>query len=237
MYRWLRVGTLGEDLIDVDIPIRISTGHDDVKRKKQMTEHECAERFSRITSELTELPEARFQAALDGLEMWWGKLRQGGISATESAKVSEQPPVSDEDVMPTLVAPTQTEKTTPVEVREDPPRRKKKRAGSQKKRGTPIQSSEAAAKAASDLEIGPFNPRAKRVGRPSKNRAAEQAKVSEERKEYNIGAKLRNVLRGEDVVKVEEYVKSCKSPLKELSSYLRTFEERYRGHKAKTMKL
>ncbi|KAG6971895.1 hypothetical protein JG687_00001757, partial [Phytophthora cactorum] len=53
------------------------------------------------------------------------------------------------------------------------------------------------------------------------------------RKEYNKGAKLRNALRGDDVIHVEEYQKTRKHPLMELTSSLNSFEIRHRGHNNK----
>ncbi|KAE9314365.1 hypothetical protein PR003_g19264 [Phytophthora rubi] len=104
---WLRAGHLDEDLLEVDIPIRISTGTDDRKSKKRMTERDKYKSvqnvFNRITSEMTELPEAKFQAALDGLDIWWGNLRQGDIELPGPDKDSKQITASDEGLTPTQV--------------------------------------------------------------------------------------------------------------------------------------
>ncbi|KAG7379836.1 hypothetical protein PHYPSEUDO_008083 [Phytophthora pseudosyringae] len=36
--------------------------------------------FSRISSKLTDFPDAKFEAAMDNLETWWNNLRQGNLS-------------------------------------------------------------------------------------------------------------------------------------------------------------
>ncbi|KAE9297753.1 hypothetical protein PF001_g16258 [Phytophthora fragariae] len=226
--RWLRAGTLDLYLLEVNIPIRISTGTDDLKSKKRVTERDKYKSvqnvFNRITSEMTELPEAKFQAALDGLEIWWGNLRQGDIELPGPDKDSKQITASDEGLTPTQV--TAHVQTDGLEEKDDKVHmqiEKKKRGGGQKKMRASDQSAMNAANMETTFDMGPFNPRAKRVGRPTKNRAAEQVNVSKERKDYNTGAKLRNALRGEDVVKVEGYLKTCKPPLKELLSFFENF--------------
>ncbi|KAG6953470.1 hypothetical protein JG687_00012377, partial [Phytophthora cactorum] len=55
------------------------------------------------------------------------------------------------------------------------------------------------------------------------------------RKEYNRGSKLRNAVRGDGVVRVEEFLKTSMPPLVELSSFITIFVIRYRGHRAKQM--
>nr|KAE8942213.1 hypothetical protein PF009_g8014 [Phytophthora fragariae] len=72
--RWLRVGTLEEELPEVDVPLCITTQGDEVKRKKQMTEQDKYKSvqsvFGRITTELMDLPDGKFSDALEQLEQW-----------------------------------------------------------------------------------------------------------------------------------------------------------------------
>ncbi|KAG1713315.1 hypothetical protein DVH05_001035 [Phytophthora capsici] len=75
-------------------------------------------------------------------------------------------------------------------------------------------------------KMKPFKPRT-RVGRPRKDRAADAAQRRQSRKEYNQGSKLRGALRGDDVVEVAEFIKSCEPPLSDLSSFLTTFKVRH----------
>lgn len=67
--RWLRVGTLEEKVLDVEVPLRIITGDGDVKREKLMTERDKYKSvqsvFGMFTSELTDVPDETFHAALD----------------------------------------------------------------------------------------------------------------------------------------------------------------------------
>ncbi|KAF1772761.1 hypothetical protein JG687_00002224 [Phytophthora cactorum] len=69
--RWLHVGTLHEELSTIDIPLRINTGKDEVKRKKLMAERDKLKRAldvcSRVTAELTDLPDRKFKQALEEL--------------------------------------------------------------------------------------------------------------------------------------------------------------------------
>ncbi|KAF1789131.1 hypothetical protein GQ600_3769 [Phytophthora cactorum] len=78
-------------------------------------------------------------------------------------------------------------------------------------------------------------PRARRVGRPKKDKKAENQMRNQGRKEYNRGSKLRNAVRGDDVVRVEEFLKTSMPPLVELSSFITIFEIRYRGYRANKM--
>lgn len=98
-----------------------------------------------------------------------------------------------------------------------------------------VRSSKTASESVTALGMSPFNPRTPKLGRQRKNRAAEDSRRNSERKEFNNGAKLRNALRGDDVTHVEEFLKSRKPSLLALSSYLNTFEVRFRGHKNKKM--
>ncbi|KAG6948724.1 hypothetical protein JG688_00014980 [Phytophthora aleatoria] len=70
--RWLHVGTLHEELSTIDIPLRINTGKDEVKRKKLMAERDKFKRAldvcSRVAAELTDLPDRKFKQALEELE-------------------------------------------------------------------------------------------------------------------------------------------------------------------------
>ncbi|KAF1789975.1 hypothetical protein GQ600_21616 [Phytophthora cactorum] len=56
---------------------------------------------------------------------------------------------------------------------------------------------------------------------------------NQNRKQYNRGSKLGNAVRGDDIVKVEEFLKTSMPPLVELSSFLTIFEIRCRGHREK----
>ncbi|KAE9094944.1 hypothetical protein PF010_g16904, partial [Phytophthora fragariae] len=240
--RWLRVGTLEEELPEVDVPLRITTQGDEVKRKKQMTEQDKYKSvqsvFGRITTELTDLPDGKFSDALGQLEQWWGNLRRGTVGIPSS-----QGATFDSEILSTQVAaPDKTESedadvtategkgadSSPVPV--DEPSAVSKSAGDQ-----PESSPKKAAKTTAKSGVSPFNYRAPKLGRPRKDRAAADAKRGAERKEYNNGAKLRTALRGGDVTQVEEFLKSRKPPLVELSSYLNTFETRYRGNNGTKM--
>ncbi|KAE8969264.1 hypothetical protein PR001_g27552 [Phytophthora rubi] len=240
--RWLRVGTLEEELPEVDVPLRITTQGDEVKRKKQMTEQDKYKSvqsvFGRITTELTDLPDGKFSDALEQLEQWWGNLRRGTVGIPSS-----QGATFDSEILSTQVAaPDKTESedadvtategkgadASPVPV--DEPSAVSKSAGDQ-----PESSPKKAAKTTAKSGVSPFNYRAPKLGRPRKDIAAADAKRGAERKEYNNGAKLRTALRGGDVTQVEEFLKSRKPPLVELSSYLNTFETRYRGNNGTKM--
>ncbi|KAG2911627.1 hypothetical protein PC116_g3534 [Phytophthora cactorum] len=76
--RWLHVGTLHEELSTIDIPLRINTGKDEVKRKKLMAERDKLKRAldvcSRVTAELTDLPDRKFKQALEELVSWSNRL-------------------------------------------------------------------------------------------------------------------------------------------------------------------
>lgn len=67
--RLLRVGTLEEKMLKFEVPQQITTRDAEAKRKKLMTErdkHKCVQSvFGRLTSELTNLPDETFHAALD----------------------------------------------------------------------------------------------------------------------------------------------------------------------------
>ncbi|KAF4131890.1 hypothetical protein GN958_ATG18923 [Phytophthora infestans] len=190
--------------------------------------------FSRLTSELTGLPDAKFTAALDHLESWCDNLRQGNVALPLT-----QSGTSDSELLPTQVAVSEPEshnegKGSSVHVAETqgitadsmsadpkPEVNLQKRAKKAARKATP--------------KINQFNPRAPKLGRPRKNRAAQDAQRNADRKEYNKGAKLRNALRADDVVHVEEFLKSSQPSLMELSSYLNTFETRHFGRKERNI--
>ncbi|POM59612.1 SUMO protease [Phytophthora palmivora] len=115
--RWLRVGALDEELTDITFPLRINSRCEDAKRKKQMTERDkfksAQKVFSRITSELTDLPDDKFKEALDTLEDWWGKLRQGEVAmdCLETKMTVEEEQMKedhDSEMPPTQIAETAT---------------------------------------------------------------------------------------------------------------------------------
>ncbi|KAG7388990.1 hypothetical protein PHYPSEUDO_011453 [Phytophthora pseudosyringae] len=83
--------------------------------------------------------------------------------------------------------------------------------------------------------LKPFNPRAPKSGRPKTNRAATDSQRSAERKEYNLGSKLRKLLREKDVVEIKRYLKTNRPPLREDFSFLNTLEIRFRGYSKKQM--
>ncbi|KAG1705704.1 hypothetical protein DVH05_003457 [Phytophthora capsici] len=85
-------------------------------------------------------------------------------------------------------------------------------------------------------KVKPFNPRT-RVGRPRKNRVLETTQRKQSRKEYNQGCKLRGALRGDDVVEVAEFIRSCEPPLGDLASFLKTFEVRFHKHDPKKLSI
>ncbi|KAF1781329.1 hypothetical protein GQ600_9090 [Phytophthora cactorum] len=61
---WLRVGALEEELVAVDVPLLITSGTDDIKRKKQLTEQEkykCAQDVcGRIAADISGLTDQNF---------------------------------------------------------------------------------------------------------------------------------------------------------------------------------
>ncbi|KAJ8535089.1 hypothetical protein ON010_g13649 [Phytophthora cinnamomi] len=220
---WLRVGVLDEELPALEIPLRISTGSDEVKRKKQMTEQDkyksVQEVFNRITVELTDLPEEKFNSALENLESWWSKLHQGDTAMASSEGDVAMPASgtvgdsAESELPPTQVA-EREEKDDQVHT-------------------TPGETSPTSTKKAKK-SIKAFTERI-RHGRPRKDRAAAAAQIRQARNEYNKGVKLRNAVRGDDVVDVEEFVKTRQPPLAELSSFINTFEVSHYKHAKKAL--
>ncbi|KAF1784247.1 hypothetical protein GQ600_24241 [Phytophthora cactorum] len=212
-YRWLRYGNLDENLVDVDVPIRISKADPAVKRLKQMSSLEkfksAQALFNRISDELSDLPTSKFQAGIINLEKWCQNLRQGDVAMPgEVTMPASESPSGESDIEP----PTQESKKD-----------------STKDDKTEESKGPAVADVATKPEISPFNPRAKRIGRPKKDKKAENQMRNQDRKEYNRGSKLRNAVRGDDVVRVEEFLKTAMPPLVELSSFITTFEMRVRA--------
>ncbi|KAE8901741.1 hypothetical protein PF003_g14692 [Phytophthora fragariae] len=157
--------------------------------------------FSRISTELTDFPDAKFKTAMQNLETWWNNLRQGSLSLPVPPSQGE----SDAEL-----APTQLAAATLVDEEE---KDEHVHADSIEKKGD---------EAECDLKLKPFNPRAPKSGRPKKNRAAADSKRSAERKEYNQGSKLRKILRAKDVVKIKCYLEKKRPPLGEVLSFLNT---------------
>ncbi|KAG7385526.1 hypothetical protein PHYPSEUDO_001291 [Phytophthora pseudosyringae] len=249
--RWLRVGALVEDLTEVEIPLRINTEGDDVTRKKQMTERNkyrsVQSVFSRLTSELTDLSDDKFTAALAQSEVWWGSLRHGNVSFPQHSTQGVSRPDSDlpatqvaglgirgqDEDKDDVVHDTNDADESSISADEIPAGRKHATRTARTAKMAPQQSTERVVK----LGMNPFNPRTPKSGRPRKNRAAHGAQRSADRKQYNKGAKLRAALRGDDVAHVEEFLNSKRPSLRELFSYSDTFEIRYRGHKNTKMAL
>ncbi|POM72916.1 SUMO protease [Phytophthora palmivora] len=197
---------------------------EDAKRKKQMTERDkfksAQNGFSRITSELTDLPDDKFKEALDTLENWWGKLRQGEVAMdcleTKMTVEEEEQMKEDHD---SEMPPTQIAETATILMEERDPEANESGSNFESARTTKEKKKTNYKK----VTLQPFNPRT-RVGRPQKDRAAESKQRGEDRKEYNNGANLRNALRGDDVIEVEDFIRNCEPPLEDLSSFLNTFE-------------
>ncbi|KAG1702151.1 hypothetical protein DVH05_009942 [Phytophthora capsici] len=208
----------------------------EVLRKKRMTESDkyktAQNAFSRISTELVDFPDDQFTDALNHLEAWWTRLRQGHVEMpTPAASGGGSQPNSDADAdVPTTQVAVETsadanEKDETVHNEGD----ELTGAARGKCKDTANQTS------CTKIKLKPFNPRTTRVGRPKKNKAAAAAKLSQSRKAYNKGSKLRSALRGDDVVDIAEFVKSCEPPLSDLSSFLDTFEVRYQKHKFKQL--
>ncbi|KAG7375677.1 hypothetical protein PHYPSEUDO_015624 [Phytophthora pseudosyringae] len=158
--RWLRVGALEEELVTVDVPLRISTGSDEIKRKRQLTERKkyksAQDVFSRISSDPTDLPDEKFQSALDNLENWWSHLRDGDVTMDVVS--------GDEDKHLMATQPKETKDDTFEEKVEN-------------QHVDPQSDSDKTAEV--KQAIKPFNLR-RRVGRPRKNRAAAEAHQRQE---------------------------------------------------------
>ncbi|KAE9061638.1 hypothetical protein PF010_g29743, partial [Phytophthora fragariae] len=56
--------------------------------------------FSRISTELTDFPDAKFKTAMQNLETWWNNLRQGSLSLPVPPSQGE----SDAELAPTQLA-------------------------------------------------------------------------------------------------------------------------------------
>ncbi|KAG7390163.1 hypothetical protein PHYPSEUDO_008617 [Phytophthora pseudosyringae] len=195
---------------------------------------------ARLTSELTGLSDDKFTAALAQLEVWWGNLRHGNVSFPQHSTQGVSP---DSDLPATQVAglgirgqdedkddvvhDTNDADESSISADEIPAGRKHAARTARTAKMAPQQSTERVVK----LGMNPFNPWTPKSGRPRKNRAAHDAQRSADWKQYNKGAQLRAALGGDDVAHVEEFMKSKRPSLRELSSYLDTFEIRYRGHK------
>jgi hypothetical protein len=196
----------------------VSTCRDDVKLKEQMTERDkykhAQDVFSRITTKLTDFPDAKFETAMINLERWWINLRKGSLS------IPVQPAHGEADAE---CAPTQVAVATPVD---DEEKDEHVHADSTEKKSDG---------ADCNLKLKPFNPRAPKSGRPKKNRAVADSKRSAERKEYNLGSKLRKTLRAKDVVEIKCYLETKRPPLGEVLSFLNTLEIRFSGYQKKKM--
>ncbi|KAL4128410.1 hypothetical protein PRIC2_007398 [Phytophthora ramorum] len=166
--------------------------------------------FSRITTELTDFPDVKFETAMGNLEEWWSNLRQGNLSLPVQPSQSG----SDNELAPTQVAATS-------------------------ENGAVVKDEQVhggiCEDAAEQLKLKPFNPRAPKSGRPKKNRTAADSKRSTERKEYNQGSKLRQLLRAKYVVEIKIYLETNRPPLSEVLSFLNTVEVRFRGYAKKKM--
>ncbi|POM71359.1 LOW QUALITY PROTEIN: hypothetical protein PHPALM_12084 [Phytophthora palmivora] len=84
--RWLRSGLADVEIPSVDMPLRILTKSDEISRKKQMTEKDKFNRaqdvLGRISSELVEFADDKFEDAMENLEAWWNCLRHGSTNVT-----------------------------------------------------------------------------------------------------------------------------------------------------------
>ncbi|KAG2912727.1 hypothetical protein PC110_g18963 [Phytophthora cactorum] len=145
--KWLRYGNLNEDLVDVDVPIRISKA-----------------------DTATYLPTRKFEAAIINLEKGCQNLRQGDVTTPNSDSPNgesdiEVPPTQESNAGPTPDGKTD-ESNEPA-----------------------IGDADGEEPAAAKPEISPFNPRAKRVGRPKKDKKAENQMRNQDRKEYTRNSK------------------------------------------------
>ncbi|GMF48917.1 unnamed protein product [Phytophthora fragariaefolia] len=175
-----------------------------------MTEHDkyktAQDVFGRILTELTDLPEKMFREALDKLEAWWGNLRQRDIA---------MPPVPAGNATEDEANDSQVPSTRLAEHANG--------------------NAEEEKDAVVHLWLRPLrkshSTREQAALDAHKNRAVADTQRSKNRKEYNNGTKLRNALRGDDVLDVEQFLNDRRPPLIELSSFLNTFEIRFAGHK------
>ncbi|KAE9003567.1 hypothetical protein PR002_g17300 [Phytophthora rubi] len=193
------------------MPLRVFTRRDEVARKKQMTEKDKFKRaqnvLGRISSELTELTDDRFERAIGNLEAWWDGLRQGKTDvATEDAADDGS------QVEPTQVGSNAEE-------------------GEEEKDGI----IHGGSPQTEPLKMKPFNARAPKVGRPRLVRVDADNKRHAEQKSYNQGKTLRKAVRGEDVMEVAQYIRTHKPGLEQLHSFLDTFEVRFTRHTKKKM--
>ncbi|KAF1773522.1 hypothetical protein GQ600_11587 [Phytophthora cactorum] len=169
--------------------------------------------FSRISTELSDLPDDKCKAAIDILENWRSYLQRGDVTM-ELPEMSEN---ADEEMHPTQVDVQATAfdeegKDGNVHVsitRDDTAHTQPKTQVSTKKK----------------VNVRPFNPRT-RVGRSRKDRAVEAAQRS---------SKLKGALRVDDVVDVAEFIKSCEPPPSDLASFLSTFEVRHLKYQHKQL--
>ncbi|KAE9016761.1 hypothetical protein PR002_g13579 [Phytophthora rubi] len=178
--------------------------------------------------------------ALNQLEAWWGNLRKrnvrlpsvpDGVEAGDievsATQVADRDDDNDQEEKDEVVHGS-SQQAPPHQQKKSTPRKRSKTCSKLKHAHmTPEGTAVSAAKAG----VSEFNKSASRVGRPPKARVAAGAQRSKDRKEYNNGTKLRNALRGDDELDVEEFLKERQPPLIELSSFLKTFEVRFGGHK------
>jgi len=176
--------------------------------------------FNRITAELTDLPDSKFQAALDTLESWWSGLRQGDVAMPANAGSARK---TDTAVAESQATPDEEE--PPIQITKSTVESDDDEKGNAVHVGTVENMPPKPSRKPQQKKMKPFNPR-KRNGRQRKDRATESAKISEARKAYRDGVKLRNALRGDDVTSIEEFIKSCEPPLKDVTSFINTLEVR-----------
>ncbi|KAF4147218.1 hypothetical protein GN958_ATG03628 [Phytophthora infestans] len=122
--------------------------------------------FSRLTSELTDLPDAKFTAATDHLETWWGNLRQGDVSVSVT-----QSGVSENDLPPTQVAASglsfeRKENDDMGNAREVGSADDQRTATAPKPFVQSITSKQFDTESTAKPVVRPFNPRTSKLGRP-----------------------------------------------------------------------
>ncbi|ETN23228.1 hypothetical protein PPTG_02860 [Phytophthora nicotianae INRA-310] len=246
------LGALDEEIAAVDVPLRISAPCADVKRMKRMSDRDkyraAQSAFSRINTELTDLPDDKFRAALDHLEKWGARLRRGDVRMGTQEAPDEVKP-SSQVAKPVAADKPDEEKDAKrhggicdQEERDENDQEEKEgneekvenvHGGDQEEKNensiSKVFSKQSQQK---KVKVKPFNPRT-RVGRPRKNRALEASQRKQSRQEFNQGCKLRGALRGDDVVEVADFIRSCEPPLSDLASFLNTFEERFSKLKPK----
>ncbi|POM66417.1 LOW QUALITY PROTEIN: hypothetical protein PHPALM_17726 [Phytophthora palmivora] len=179
-----------------------------------MTEKDKSKRaqdvLGRISSELAEFADDKFEDAMENLVAWWNCLRHGSTNVTATDECGSDR--SGSHIEHTQIA---------TDEQDEKDEKEEQIHGGSASVYQPT--------------LKPFNERAPKVGRPSLNRAKVDSERHAEQKAYNQGKKIRKALRSKDVVEVAKHIQEHKPPLGELHSFLETFEVRFKRHTKKTM--